>query len=161
MRKVGVAMAAGMGALALAGCSHKNTAGVMGHGGGPDEFAVASRAPLVIPPDYALVPPKPGEPRPQEADSSTQALQALFGGEAQHSTSEAEVVDQAETTQATPGIRSEVGSATTTVVDKGQTTRDILSAPAGNGPDAAVSTGPANPPVTSPSAAPPTQNVPQ
>jgi hypothetical protein len=36
----------------------------------PDEFAVESRAPLTIPPDFSLRPPKPGAPRPQEASAS-------------------------------------------------------------------------------------------
>ena len=40
----------------------------------PDELAVARAAPLVVPPDFALRPPVPGAPRPQEADSSTLAL---------------------------------------------------------------------------------------
>ena len=30
----------------------------------PDEFAIGKQAPLVIPPDYALAPPRPGAPRP-------------------------------------------------------------------------------------------------
>ena len=32
----------------------------------PDEFRVVTKAPLVLPPDYALRPPEPGKPRPQE-----------------------------------------------------------------------------------------------
>ena len=40
----------------------------------PDEFAVARNAPLVVPPDFALTPPRPGEPQPVGADSRTQAL---------------------------------------------------------------------------------------
>ena len=32
----------------------------------PDEFAVESRAPLTVPPDFDLRPPEPGAPRPQE-----------------------------------------------------------------------------------------------
>ncbi len=32
----------------------------------PDEFAVESRAPLTIPPEFDLRPPQPGAPRPQE-----------------------------------------------------------------------------------------------
>ena len=60
----------------------------------PDEFAVARQAPLVIPPDFSLVPPKPGAPRPQEADSSTQALQALFGGPAPRSAVENALTSQ-------------------------------------------------------------------
>lgn len=32
----------------------------------PDEFDVITKAPLVMPPDFALRPPQPGAPRPQE-----------------------------------------------------------------------------------------------
>ena len=32
----------------------------------PDEFAVQRQAPLVVPPDFALVPPAPGAPRPAD-----------------------------------------------------------------------------------------------
>lgn len=51
-------------------------------GGGknpPDEFAIATKAPLVVPPDYSLRPPKPGESRPQELSSSDRAQQVLLG----------------------------------------------------------------------------------
>jgi hypothetical protein len=48
----------------------------------PDEFAVVKRAPLSMPPDYVLRPPRPGAPRPQEQETSAQARQALFGAEA-------------------------------------------------------------------------------
>ncbi len=44
----------------------------------PDEFAVVTKAPLVIPPDFALRPPRPGAPRPQELQPSEAAAQALF-----------------------------------------------------------------------------------
>jgi hypothetical protein len=125
--------------LALAGCAG-DTRGVTARAGGPDEYAVARAAPLVIPPDYNLVPPAPGAPRPQEADSSTQALQALFGGAAARSATERGVLTAAQATAAAPGIRTDVGAARPTTVDKGSTTRDILAAPVGNGPDATVST---------------------
>lgn len=39
----------------------------------PDEFAVESRAPLTIPPDFNLRPPEPGAPRPQEASIASKA----------------------------------------------------------------------------------------
>jgi len=51
-------------------------------GGGknpPDEFAITTKAPLVVPPEYALRPPKPGETRPQELSSSERAQQVLLG----------------------------------------------------------------------------------
>jgi len=47
---------------------------------GPDEFEVMDRAPLVIPPEAELAPPRPGEPRAQEIDPSQQAFEALFPG---------------------------------------------------------------------------------
>lgn len=102
----------------------------------PDEFAVSRAAPLVVPPDFALTPPAPGTPRPQEADSSTQALQAMFGGQAQRSPLEANVGGQAGANRAQPGIRSDAGDPDTAVIDKGSTTRDILAAPEGDGAEA-------------------------
>ena len=45
----------------------------------PDEFRVVTIAPLVVPPEYALRPPAPGEPRPQELQPESQARQALLG----------------------------------------------------------------------------------
>jgi hypothetical protein len=44
----------------------------------PDEFAVVSRAPLAIPPDYSLRPPRFGEQRPQEVTAQEQARQTVF-----------------------------------------------------------------------------------
>jgi hypothetical protein len=44
---------------------------------GPDEFAVESRAPLTIPPDFELRPPQPGAARPQEKSSGQQARQVI------------------------------------------------------------------------------------
>jgi hypothetical protein len=45
----------------------------------PDEFRVVTKAPLVVPPDYALRPPAPGEPRPQELQPESAARVALLG----------------------------------------------------------------------------------
>lgn len=49
----------------------------------PDEFAVVKRAPLEMPPDYTLRPPKPGAQRPQEAATDKQAEAVVFGGQQQ------------------------------------------------------------------------------
>jgi hypothetical protein len=43
----------------------------------PDEFAVESRAPLTIPPDFELRPPQPGASRPQDKSSDQQAKQVI------------------------------------------------------------------------------------
>ena len=103
----------------------------------PDEFAVARQAPLVIPPDYALVPPQPGAPtRGGDVATQQQTLDALFGGLAPRSASERAVIGSAGADGAEAGIRSAVGDPQTSVVDKGSTTRDIVAAPEGDGQDA-------------------------
>lgn len=136
MRKF-VAAACGIGAAAmLASC---------GAGGGlkrnrPDEFAVARQAPLVIPPDFSLTPPKPGAARPQDNNPNVLALDALFGGAAVRSASEQGLLTSAGADSAQPGIRSDVGDPDTTVVDKGTTTRDIVAAPEGDGQNASAKT---------------------
>ena len=137
MRKTAIFASLGLLA-ALSGCG----GGGLFNRDAPDEFAVSRRAPLVVPPDFALVPPTPGQPRPQEADSSSQALQALFGGPAARSGSESGVVGQAGGARSDPGIRSDVGDPDTAVVDKGQVTRDIIAAPEGDGQDARTATPP-------------------
>lgn len=45
----------------------------------PDEFRVVTKAPLVVPPDFALRPPAPGEPRAQELQPESAAREALLG----------------------------------------------------------------------------------
>ena len=106
----------------------------------PDEFAVARQAPLVIPPDFALVPPAPGATRANENASSQQALEALFGGSQARSASENATLDAAGRNAAEAGARSTVGSPDTNVVDKGSTTRDIIAAPEGDGQEARAAT---------------------
>jgi hypothetical protein len=43
----------------------------------PDEFAVFQRAPLSLPPDYGLKPPRPGSERPQAVNPRDRVAQAL------------------------------------------------------------------------------------
>jgi hypothetical protein len=132
MRKF-VPLAAGLTCVALlSGCG----AGRSLDRARPDEFAVARQAPLVIPPDFALVPPQPGAARPQDTAANAQTLDALFGGAAPRSAAETGVVTDAGADDDDPGIRSSVGDPGTTVVDKGSTTRDIVAAPEGDGQDA-------------------------
>ena len=44
---------------------------------GPDEFAVESRAPLTIPPEFDLRPPQPGAPRPQDMTAAEKARRLI------------------------------------------------------------------------------------
>ena len=65
-----------VGVLLLAGCSDfKKSIGL--EQGMPDEFAVESRAPLTIPPEFDLRPPTPGAPRPQEKSADQQAKDVM------------------------------------------------------------------------------------
>lgn len=119
-----------------------STLSACGGGGGlfnrerPDEFAVSRQAPLVIPPDFALVPPAPGTPSANAVDSSKAAMEAMFGGPAQRSATESATLNAAGRANAAAGIRSTAGDPGTEVVDKGATTRDIIAAPEGDGQDA-------------------------
>jgi hypothetical protein len=118
------------------------TLSACGGGGGlfnrerPDEFAVSRQAPLVIPPDFALVPPAPGTPAAAAVDSRSEAMQAMFGGPAPRSAGESATLGAAGRANAAAGIRSSAGDPDTQVVDKGATTRDIIAAPEGDGQDA-------------------------
>ena len=96
----------------------------------PDEFAVQRQAPLVIPPDFSLVPPAPGAPRPGEGTAAQQALDALFP-EQPRSAVETSALERAG--QPEVSIRSTVGDPNTYTVDKGLTTRAIIAAPEGDG----------------------------
>lgn len=123
----GIAIAASLGA-----CAGKRAR--------PDEFAVARQRPLVVPPDYSLVPPAPGAALTQGQTVQSQTLEALFGGPARVSQGEAATVGAAGA--ADPAIRSSVADPGTNVVDKGGTTRDIVAAPEGDGQDARAATKP-------------------
>ena len=65
-------------AVGLAGCTSTRKALGMNKVT-PDEFRVVTKAPLVVPPDYALRPPAPGKPRPQELQPESVARNALLG----------------------------------------------------------------------------------
>lgn len=126
----------------LAGCSGRgDRPGVMAGRSSLDAFAVSKRAPLTIPPDFVLIPPKPGAPRPQEADSGQQALSAMFGNtQPAKSQTEKDIIGLTKTIPE-PGIRSSVAETRQVMVDKGPTTRTILAAAATSSPDASVTLG--------------------
>ena len=135
MRTLPALVLATAGAAMLAGCG---SSGLFNRDR-PDEFAVQRQAPLVIPPDFALTPPRPGEPRPADRSLQQQTLDALFGGPAPRSAIEANTISRAG--EAAPGIRSSVGDHLTNTVAKGRVTRDILAAPEGDGREAQVAIG--------------------
>lgn len=64
-------------AISLAGCqSFRDAAGISK--AAPDEFAVVTKAPLVIPPDYNLRPPRPGAAPTNQTSPTGAAQAALF-----------------------------------------------------------------------------------
>ncbi len=79
----------------------------------PDEFTVTTRAPLAMPPDFALPPPRPGAVRPQEQSERQKAEQALapqmaLGGPPAANSSGQQALVQAAGPPVGVGIRSEV-----------------------------------------------------
>src|SRR5262245_63234711 len=76
----------------------------------PDEFRVVTQAPLTLPPDYSLRPPRPGEPRPQESSAGDDARATLFGQDtaAQASGGERQLVSDAGATSTDPTIRDTI-----------------------------------------------------
>jgi hypothetical protein len=66
-----------LAAMALSGCEQTKRA--LGQSKeAPDEFTVYSRAPLSLPPDYTLRPPRPGSERPQAVNPRDRAREAVL-----------------------------------------------------------------------------------
>jgi Protein of unknown function (DUF3035) len=108
--------------LTLAGCARGTVQDALGMGKrSPDEFAVVSRAPLILPPDYGLRPPDPGQSRPGVDTSSERARTSLTGGPLQQPAgADQEVVSAAfdeHSELASSGERALVAQATPTPVD--------------------------------------------
>jgi Protein of unknown function (DUF3035) len=122
--------------LALSGCAKSSVFGQKG----PDEFRASRLPPLIVPPDFALAPPAAGTPQAQSADSSTQALEAMFGGPQARSEAERAALRAAGAARTQAGIRTNAGDPNSEVVDKGGVTRDVIAAPEGDGAQAQAST---------------------
>lgn len=101
-------------AFVLAGCSSgvKETLGL--ERSAPDEFAVIERAPLTMPPNFNLEPPRPGAPRPQEEMTSTKAKGLVLSSQSSApkpsdvSASEQALLGKVGAAKADPNIRNEL-----------------------------------------------------
>ena len=132
MRNIVVVLSLGAATLALSACGSSRSFA----GGGPDEMAVTRQAPLIVPPDFALVPPAPGTPNATSTpEANRETLEALFPP-AKRSSSESSTLSLAGRNGSDIGVRSQAGDLQTPVVDKGGTVRDIIAAPEGDGQDA-------------------------
>jgi hypothetical protein len=111
MVRISSAAALGVLALSISGCAGIGKS--FGEGKTmPDEFAIATKAPLVVPPDFSLRPPRPGESRPQELSASERAQQVLMGDAtaAPPSVGEQALLQKANVVGADPNIRSVLGA---------------------------------------------------
>lgn len=139
MRKqghTGWAVAIMAGALAVAGCSDaRKTLGF--DRSPPDEFKVVAQAPLSLPPEFSLKPPRPGAQRPQDATTRQQAASYVFGASrpaagtdrlfgaagglgggtgSGSSGGESALLDRAGATQALPNIRAVIDQETASLI---------------------------------------------
>ncbi|ABS61912.1 conserved hypothetical protein [Parvibaculum lavamentivorans DS-1] len=117
--------------VSLAACGGESLRDTLGYGkSAPDEFAIVTKAPLVIPPDYSLRPPQPGAPRPQEMEiqPSIGAQRALMGdasvassGSSTLSAGEQALLSQSGGAEADPRIRQVVNAETRSLVEEDKT----------------------------------------
>ncbi len=119
-------------ALALGGCeAAKSITGLDKRP--PDEFAVVTRAPLSVPPDFGLRPPAPGADRPQEQTVRNEAREILLKNSSvtpeqaqreavtsgRFSQGEAALLSRAGAINVDPGIRQTVDRESTAIADAG------------------------------------------
>lgn len=117
--------------IALMGCSQdqKKTLGLMNTP--PDEFSVVTRAPLSVPPEYSLRPPRPGAQRPMEMTTNNRARQTLFGvddvdGASRSSGASPEFLDQIGVNEADSSIRERVDTESRTDVEENRPVAERL-----------------------------------
>jgi len=100
----------------------------------PDEFAVVTKAPLVMPPDFRLHPPGAADPRPEEVDSESMAIEALFPGRTElpplPSAGEQALMRSSGALNANSAIRSSLGDDEDVVVNKGKLTAELIKSDA-------------------------------
>ncbi|HEX3673061.1 MAG TPA: DUF3035 domain-containing protein [Rhizomicrobium sp.] len=122
MKYGAMACVVGLAALSVAGCtSIRDAAGLDKQP--PDEFAVVTKAPLVIPPDFNLRPPKPGAAPTNQVSPTAAAEAALYSnddptstapptpsGPGTYSEAEKSLLAQADATNADHSIRQQLAS---------------------------------------------------
>ena len=108
--------------LSISGCSDaKEQLGLTRTS--PDEFSVIKRAPLEMPPNFKLQPPRPGVSRPQEKNTDIQAREAIFGQQEKSSvttisTAESILLEQTGGNKADDSIRDIIDQETATLSPK-------------------------------------------
>jgi hypothetical protein len=96
----------------------------------PDEFTVVTRAPLSVPPEYSIRPPRPGVARPMETSTREQAKQTLFGVEDvnanQGSQGNPEFLEKVGVSDADPTIRERLTDENRTYVQENKPVAEKL-----------------------------------
>ncbi len=121
MTKMTVLLAAGAAISMLSACSSLSS-----NSATPNEFRVVKKAPLVVPPDYSLRPPAPGQAQPFEVDPARAGVASAFGtsiGE-DASVSERALVSAAGANSVSPVIREQVDYEQAKVIRKSQQVTD-------------------------------------
>jgi hypothetical protein len=118
LRRASVFALIGAAGLSLSACESIRDAAGQGKAS-PDEFAVVTKAPLVVPPDFNLRPPSPGAAPTNQTDPTTSAETALYGATPQQvasslpptmSQGERMLLANAHVENADPTIRQEIAS---------------------------------------------------
>jgi hypothetical protein len=136
-------------ALVVGGCSGVRDSLGLGKNA-PDEFSVVKKAPLILPPDYKLRPPRPGAQRPTAVMPVDEARSAVFGKKTTtqtaagasatgqnillgdkrpsvpKSTGELALLDNAGADPSQANVRSLIRHETTSVANKGKSFSDSL-----------------------------------
>jgi hypothetical protein len=131
-------------ALALGGCSSGAPQPLGMTQGSPDERMAVAHAPLTLPPDYNVRPPEPGAASPQGGTTAGQAqmpLSADYGGSATGDTAsgqaqspgEVALLQNAGAAGIDPGIRDQIDTETSALVERDPTliSRLVLSGTVG------------------------------
>lgn len=131
MKKAVLCLSAGLALSLVTGC-----AGLSGNSG-PDEFRVVKKAPLVVPPDYSLRPPRAGQAQPFEVDAERAGIVA-FGSTIGESASASEraLVAAAGANAVSPVIRDQVDWEEAKTIRKSASISDRVMFWRGSDPDA-------------------------
>jgi len=99
----------------------------------PDEFAVLTKAPLVIPPDFGLMPPKSGAAPTNQSDPTGVASSSLYGsnlegagGRGSVSASEQYLIAKTGADKTDPKIREEIAADNTSLLAADDSFADSL-----------------------------------
>jgi hypothetical protein len=132
-RQIAFVLALCVASIMMSACSVRET---IIHGKqSPDEFAVYTRAPLSIPPDYSLRVPEPGADRPQEANPETIARQVVLGtapnsmtqsGTFEGSVGTLALLRNTNALNVDPSIRDIVNQETSVLAEESQTVVDAI-----------------------------------